>query len=299
MSGEYLIDNPNPNAPMVIQKGGGIFQAWGYPLRMKMPDLIVVHTAEALDPVLEDGDSTAENVANYLSTVKRKASAHVVVDTDSEIVLLPDEAVAFHCAGYNSRSLGLEIAYRAKLWGQDSEREAALIDLAARVVCRWVQRWEIPLRKLPAKEARRGAKGISSHAALDPARRTDPGENFPWEALFHRCFEVGVGSTTDDLHAEDVATQTVLSPLQMIQDGLKTLDYYDGRIDGIPGPRTAHAARHAIGAARSRIKGRTGAWKKVQEGLVGLGFPTAPDDLPGPKTAEALRAALVRGILGQ
>ena len=69
----YLLDNENPNAKLRSNGKKGQY----YPSRSKDIQGIVVHTAE--------GGKKAVNIARYLSTTDRSASAHVVID-DKEIV---------------------------------------------------------------------------------------------------------------------------------------------------------------------------------------------------------------------
>ena len=175
--GPYLLDHLNPRA----KRHNTTFQFHGYPGRTGKIVGVVLHTAEALDKKLEDGDQTAENVAKYLSTTDRIASAHSVVDSDSIITLLPDQFTAFHARGFNSITLGLEIAYKADSWGSNPEREEALLKNASKVCRDWAAIYGIPAIRVSPEDLKSGKKGYISHAEIDPARRTDPGKNFPWE----------------------------------------------------------------------------------------------------------------------
>lgn len=312
----YLLEHPNPNAPLVVRPGVPLFQAHGHPTRkggVKSIRFVVLHTAEALDPSLSDGDQTAERVAKYLSTTRRRASAHVVVDSDSEVPLLPDEAVAFHAAGYNTASLGLEIAYRADRWGQDSKREAALVSRAAAVLARWGVIYRIPVRKITRDEVDRGLRGIVSHAELDPKRRTDPGEAFPWSRLFVRIIEIS-RALGEPLGAdpaveipprkdepgpppegppEEPAERTVKDRVEALQKALARFGVYSGSIDGIPGPKTRAALAAAMLAASRRDKFAPASWYNLQMALDALGAEAGPiDGIPGPRTVAAIRRVL-------
>lgn len=309
----YLVENKNPYAVMDIRSGGPIFQAHGHRERKggaKSIRLVVLHTAEALDGKLADGDSTAESVAKYLSTTARRASAHVVVDSDSEIVLLPDEAVAFHCRGVNSISLGLEIAYRAASWGSDPKREDALISRAAAVLVRWGSTHRIPVRRLSLAEVDRGHRGIAAHADLDPKRRTDPGSTFPWGKLFARIFEIakalgeplgedpshisppsGIGTRKPVEGLPEVLTAKM--KIEALQAALAVLGVYSGDIDGIAGSATRAALAAAMIAASRRDLFLKGSWLGLQLALDNLGAEAGPaDDLPGPRTTSAIRRVL-------
>jgi len=168
----YLIDNENPYAKIRDNNKRGNY----YPSRSRDIQGIVVHTAE--------GGRDAENIAKYLSTTDRTASAHVVIDNEKIVNLLPDDFTAFHVRGQNSKSLGLEIAYYASQWGTDKEYEKEVIAMSAKWAADKVKAYDIPVRRLNQTEWLKGQKGFISHAELDPERRSDPGMNFPWEQFF-------------------------------------------------------------------------------------------------------------------
>lgn len=148
---------------------------WYYPNRQQVITGIVVHTAES---------KTGPGVAAYLSKVRRAASAHVVVDAAGPVDLLPDSMVAFHAKGGNSRGLGLEIAYKASNWGKDPEYEERLYRNAAAWCALKALQYGIPIQRVSPAQWREGVAGFISHAELDPARRTDPGDRFDWDHFF-------------------------------------------------------------------------------------------------------------------
>ena len=118
--GYHLIENENPNARLRDNGKKGNY----YPKRSRAIQGIVVHTAE--------GGKNALGIAKYLASTDRTASAHVVIDDENIVDLLPDDYTAFHVRGHNSKSLGLEIAYYASEWGTDKEYEDAVIKLSAK-----------------------------------------------------------------------------------------------------------------------------------------------------------------------
>ena len=168
----YLVDNENPNAKLRSNGKKGHY----YPSRSKQIQGIVVHTAE--------GGTKAVNIARYLSTTDRTASAHVVIDDNEIVDLVPDDFTAFHCKGSNSKALGLEIAYFASKWGEDPDYEEACIALSASWCAEKAQMYDIPIKRVNIDEWNAGEKGFISHAECDPSRRTDPGENFDWDKFF-------------------------------------------------------------------------------------------------------------------
>lgn len=170
--GYYLLDNENSNASLRENGKKGNY----YPKRSRDIQGIVLHTAEG------GTDSTA--IAKYLSTTDRVVSAHVVIDSNKIVNLLPDDFTAFHVRGNNSKSLGLEFAYYASSWGTDKEFEDNIISLASKWCAEKSELYQIPVRRIDYKDWLKGEKGYISHSELDPERRSDPGANFPWEKLF-------------------------------------------------------------------------------------------------------------------
>lgn len=164
----YLIENENNHGK--LRKNGK--HGWYYPTRKKGIQGIVIHTAEG---------APAENVAKYFTFNTRPASAHAVVDESIIINLLPDTAVAFHVRENNSKTLGLEIAYWAHKWGENLQLEDMLLNNAAKWCRKKALEHDIPITRLNKSSWAKGQKGFMAHSDLDPSRRTDPGDEFPWD----------------------------------------------------------------------------------------------------------------------
>lgn len=176
----YLYAHPNPNAPV---RSNGI-RFWGYPSRRATPNVLVIHTTESAFDAIGD-DTGAENVARYQSTTARPSSYHRIVDRDSTVVCLPDEAVAFGVANMNSRTLHLSLAMRAADWS-DPDKRSALQPVYTRAVAEaraLVRAHQLPVALRSREQVLAGLSGITGHGILDPARRSDPGRDFPWAAF--------------------------------------------------------------------------------------------------------------------
>lgn len=178
--GYYLIDNPNPHAKQYWALRGVRRSFWGYPERRTPIQGFVMHVPVAMQDI-EGDDRTAEAVARFFATTSRIASAHVNIDADSAVDLLPINYTAFHAKGGNSNGIGMEIGWDHDDWGKHPNRDYQVIARAAEWAAPWAAAFQVPLRRVNANGWRNGMKGFISHEELDPTRRQDPGDNFPWD----------------------------------------------------------------------------------------------------------------------
>lgn len=170
--GYYLLDNKD-RSPAGVRK---FYTTRRVPVRG-----VVIHTAENL-PDFDGGDTGAERVSEYGVTTSRQVSWHATVDSDSIVRNLPDDHTAFHVRGYNSPTLGVEIATQAHRWGDGpAEWEEAVLRNLARLVKGWCDKHDLPIERVSTPEFDAGGRGLLSHAQLDPSRRSDPGIRFPWD----------------------------------------------------------------------------------------------------------------------
>ena len=184
----YLLEHENPNAP--IRSNGK--RGWYYPSRrggLEAIQGIVVHSPEAGEDFFGE-DTTAEDVAKFFARVKRPASTHAVVDSDSIIDLLPDIFVAFHAAGVNTKTLSAEVGWDWDSWKKNPAKTESLIRLFAAWVAPKCISYDIPLvRVIHKNDWDNGARGFLEHSLTEgwrgkPGRRKDPGPDFPWDFFF-------------------------------------------------------------------------------------------------------------------
>lgn len=188
----YLLEHPNPNAP--VRSDGGKY--WGYPTRQRSIDSIVVHTAESL-PDWDGTDTGAEAVAKYAARMDRAASYHTVVDSDSTIELLPPDHTAFHAVGWNSRALGLSFATRADEWANAPEWWVkSILENGATVAAAWCDTYGIAVQHATKGVIYNGGTGLIGHGEVDPGRRHDPGADFPWDRFLTMIVERLPGAVT-------------------------------------------------------------------------------------------------------
>ncbi|MGA4552193.1 N-acetylmuramoyl-L-alanine amidase [Methylorubrum aminovorans] len=140
-----------------------------------------VRVGDALDMLIlhYTGMPTAQGALERLCDPAAEVSAHYFVFEDGRIVqMVPEADRAWHAGAgawagardINSRSIGIEIAHPGHAGGLPPYPEAqiaAVIELARDIVVR---------RTIPAPR-------ILAHSDVAPARKEDPGENFPWERL--------------------------------------------------------------------------------------------------------------------
>ena len=157
-----------------------------YTTRQKDIRWIVLHVTAGLEDLdMEGVDESAEATNRYGATTTRAASWHSCVDSDSIEPALPDEYTAFHCINYNSPSLGIEISNRDARWNnKPADWVAATLLNAARVTHEWERKHGIPRVMRTKREVDAGMAGYTNHMFLDPARRRDPGADFPLDQFF-------------------------------------------------------------------------------------------------------------------
>ncbi|MCA1491644.1 N-acetylmuramoyl-L-alanine amidase [Sinorhizobium alkalisoli] len=140
------------------------------------PDMILLHYT---------GMETAVSALDWLCREESQVSCHYFVHEDGRVdQLVAEDRRAWHAgkslwkgeADINSCSIGIEIANPGHLGGLPdfpAAQIAAVVDL-----CRDCgERWQIAPER------------VLAHSDVAPIRKVDPGEKFPWNALFRQ----GVG----------------------------------------------------------------------------------------------------------
>lgn len=165
---------------------------------------------------------TAFDALTLMQDPAHEASAHYLVDTDGAVTqLVGEEMRAWHAGkswwegeeDINSRSIGIEIQNPGHSCGYvpfPSAQIAAVTALCRDIIARH--------RILPYH--------VLGHSDIAPARKTDPGELFPWQTLA----EAGVGlwpkpTDSDELDAEEMLHD---------RDDIKSLLWrygYDARLE--------------------------------------------------------------------
>jgi N-acetylmuramoyl-L-alanine amidase len=150
----HFVERPSPNHD---ERGAPI-------------DMLVLHYT---------GMKTAEEALTRLCDPEARVSAHYTIDEDGTVYAhVPEERRAWHAGvsywagerNVNARSIGVELVNPGHEFGYVPFAEAqieALIDLSGDI-----------LKRHPIPAAR-----VVGHSDVAPARKTDPGELFPWKQL--------------------------------------------------------------------------------------------------------------------
>jgi N-acetylmuramoyl-L-alanine amidase len=146
-------------------------------------DILVLHYT---------GMRTAEEALARLTDPAARVSAHYTIDRDGRVFHhVPEERRAWHAGvsfwagekNVNGRSIGIEIVNPGHEFGYipfTDEQIGALIDLSRGILSRH------PI----------AAKRVVGHSDVAPARKTDPGELFPWKQLADYGIGVWPGAPT-------------------------------------------------------------------------------------------------------
>jgi hypothetical protein len=206
------------------------------PRRAVPSGLIVVHTAESIMDTVGP-DTGAENVAAFIANRSDYGSYHTLVDSDTRVRLVPFHAEAYgDGTGSNPFAIHISFALKTTDWTKlSAERKRAFIRngaLAAAEAAEWVRaehKIAVPARRVTRRESDARVPGFISHAERDPARRSDPGIEFPWAmflAEFAKAMRADeVAAADQDLRGEltDAAQAAKHRPklrerIQMIRD---------------------------------------------------------------------------------
>lgn len=193
--------------------------------------MVVIHYTEM---------ESAQASIDRLTDPEAKVSAHYLIGEDGEVVrLVPESKRAWHAGAsfwrgihdVNSASIGIELQHPGHGLGY-REFEEAQIEALVPLLHRIVQEYNIP------------RANVVGHSDVAPARKTDPGELFPWDRLaeYHLCLPRPEKLELGDPFPNDGSFYLALERFGYdITEGRKTVEAFqrrwrperiDGEIDG-------------------------------------------------------------------
>jgi N-acetylmuramoyl-L-alanine amidase len=199
--------------------------------RAESISMVVLHYTE-----MQSAEAALERMCDPAAEV----SAHYLIKEDGEVLrLVPEEKRAWHAGvsywrghtDVNGKSIGIELDHPGHALGYRDFSEAqfeALVPLLARIV----RRYDIP------------RANVVGHSDVAPARKTDPGELFPWDRLaeYKLCLPRPEKLELGDPFDNDGAFYLALERFGYdIADGRKAVEAFqrrwrpekiDGEIDG-------------------------------------------------------------------
>jgi N-acetyl-anhydromuramyl-L-alanine amidase AmpD len=144
-------------------------------------DLIVLHDTEGANIAKSAKD--LEGLGNFFAQSSVEASSHVATDGDGNSArFVSDDRKAWHCAAFNSASLGIEQIGFAKQSHEAWMKRWPQLHETARWIAHWSHRHDIPIRRAEVSDERVTRSGVIRHMDLGVpgGNHADPGEHFPF-----------------------------------------------------------------------------------------------------------------------
>lgn len=201
--------------------------------RSSNPKIIVLHNTDGPNQA-GIGDLKATE-----STLRQRGfSVHVVNDSEGKCArLCPDDVVAYHAAGANVNSLGIEQV--GKIGQPLSAYTDAQIDNTAKWIGYWSKKYNIPIK-------RSKTNGICAHHEVtDTTCMTGP---YPWDKVLAKAAEYsgGVVVANDPYGSTPTATVSGIDA-----EGMQTIGTAAAFAAVLEGPTAAERLEADIGGARS------------------------------------------------
>lgn len=146
--------------------------------------LIVLHDTEGAN--MPDSIEDLASLGDFFGSLSTQASSHVATDGDGNSArFVSDRAKAWHCAGYNSASLGIEqlgFASQSRVTWLKNWRQ---LRETARWIAFWSHRYGIPIRKGAVANGVVVRGGVLRHMDLGAigGGHVDPGANYPFNRV--------------------------------------------------------------------------------------------------------------------
>lgn len=138
----------------------------------------------------QEGNGTAQSLANYLCNPNSGVSYHYCVDNDGNVVDVVDTDLAsWSVLDANPKAINLCFAGSRAAWSRQQwlDNMGRAIDIAAYLAVQDCLKYGIPPKVITPGELGRGLPGIADHNAvtvgLGLGSHTDVGPHFPWDVF--------------------------------------------------------------------------------------------------------------------
>ena len=160
----------------------------------------------------QEGNGTAQSLANYLQNPNAGVSYHYTIDNDGNVVDVVDTDMAsWSVLDANPRAINLCFAGSRAGWGptQWIENMGRAVDIAAYIAVQDCKKYGIPPRIITPEQLGQGESGIADHWAITSGlgigSHTDVGDGFIWDRFAaavdkyaHSTIKEAVMSLADD-----------------------------------------------------------------------------------------------------
>lgn len=148
------------------------------------PRLIVVHDTESHN---QAGSADLTAIGDWFNNPAAQASAHVCVDAEGRSAKYVDDAAkAWHVAGYNSVSLGIEqIGFATQTFWPDAQ-----LKKVAKYVAYWSHKYGIQIQtRGKVDNGNVLLAGVVTHAQLGQigGGHHDPGDHYPLSTMLYHA----------------------------------------------------------------------------------------------------------------
>ena len=156
------------NYPRAVWHGSPNFRAG----RRDIINKVVLHTTEG-------GEASSVSTLTDGNRASRVSAHYLVLPSGRVLQLVADENEAWHARDLNRESIGIEVvgwADRPATWSPE------VVESLGNLVGWLSKTYRLPLRYRDLGEPDSG-QAFVAHGAIDPSRRYDPGEWFPWSSV--------------------------------------------------------------------------------------------------------------------
>lgn len=196
----------------------------------KVKALVVHVTAGLQDLGMSGKDTSAEGTNKWALSSGVESSWHRIVDTDGVISCLPSWYTAWQAKGYNSNTVGVEIANKDARWdNKPKEWVKWTIWYAALAYADYAKKYKVPLRRATKTELDRAiARNLAPVGFIDHSRlsdiRVDPGKTFPWAQFFGYIKAIWAGAKSPNVPPKPDPTPP--NPTQPTNKAVPTMLFY-------------------------------------------------------------------------